>query len=182
MSEAARPPYIAPADLSQEQRRIHDDIMRGPRGRVEAPLAIWLHSPELAEKAQSLGAFCRFGTSLPPRLSELAILVTAVAWRAGYEWSVHAPIALRAGLSQDVVEAIREGREPGFPMEDEAVVYAFSTELLTQRRVTDETYGRAVAVLGTAPTVELVGILGYYGLISMTICAFEIPDVGTFGN
>jgi 4-carboxymuconolactone decarboxylase len=175
VTEIVRPPNIDPDSLSAEQKRVHDVIVAGPRGRVEAPLAVWLHSPELAEKAQALGAFCRFGTSLPPRLSELAIVVTAAHWQAGYEWSVHAPIAVRSGLGEAAVEAIREGKEPCFTMEDEAVVFTFSSELLTRRCVSSDTYEKAVSILGTTATIELVGILGYYGLISMTICAFEIP-------
>lgn len=170
-----RLPDIDLVALSPEQRRIHDAILAGPRGVVEGPLRVWLTSPGLADTAQQLGAFCRYGTSLPPRLSELAILVTGAFWRAGFEWAVHAPIALKAGVASDIAEAIRTGAEPTFAAEDEAAVYRFSVELHRSHVVSASTYARAIAVLGETGVVELVGILGYYTLISMTITAFEVP-------
>ena len=170
-----RIPDWKPEDLTPAQRRVHDAIVAGPRGHVVGPLRVWLLSPELAERAQELGAFCRYRTSLPPRLSELAILVTGAFWKAGFEWNAHAPIAVKAGVPADAVEAIRVGKEPAFANADERAVYEFSRELWTERRVSDATYKRASVLLGTEPVVELVGILGYYGLISMTINVFEVP-------
>ena len=164
-----------PEDLTPTQRKVHDAIVAGPRGKVVGPLRVWLLSPELAERAQELGAFCRFGTSLPPRLSELAILVTGAFWKAGFEWHAHAPIAIEAGVPADAVEAIRLGKVPKFAHEDERAVYEFSSELWTQRRVSDAAYRRIAALLGENTVVELVAILGYYGLISMTINVFEVP-------
>lgn len=161
--------------MSAAQRAVHDRIASGPRGRVEGPLRVWLTSPDLAENAQALGAFCRFGTSLPPRLSELAILVTGAYWRAGFEWFIHAPIAIKAGIDATATELIRTGGRPIFAKPDEAAVYAFAHELVYSRRVSDATYAMARAELGEACVVELVGILGYYALISMTIVAFEVP-------
>lgn len=175
----ARIKDIDPARLSPEQRRIYDTISSGPRGKVEGPLQVWLTSPGLAENAQALGEFARYRTSLPPRLSELAIIVTGAYWRAGFEWHVHAPIAENAGIAADAIEAIRTGKRPNFENEDEAAVHDFARELLDQRAVSDETYARAQCLLGDVGVVDLVGVLGYYGLISMTIKAFQvsIPDV-----
>lgn len=170
----SRLPDLTPDTMTAEQRRVHDMIASGPRGRVEGPLYSWLHAPGLAERAQELGAYCRFGTSLPPRLSELAILVTAEYWRAAFEWYAHAPIALKGGLPAGVIEAIRTGRAPDFTQEDERVVYAYARELLRTRDVSDATAARAQALLGNVAVVDLVGILGYYGLISMTINAFRV--------
>jgi 4-carboxymuconolactone decarboxylase len=170
-----RLPDIDPATLDAEQRRVHDEILSGPRGIVEGPLRVWVNNPGLADKAQALGAYCRYGTSLSQRLSELAIVTTGAHWRAGFEWAVHAPIAEKAGLHSGVLEAIRQGREPVFQAEDERAVYAFTIELLRERRVTDGTYRAALAALGQTGVIDLVGILGYYGLISMTINAFEVP-------
>jgi 4-carboxymuconolactone decarboxylase len=170
-----RIPEWKPEDLTRAQRKVHDAIVAGPRGKVVGPLRVWLTSPALAERAQELGAFCRFGTRLPPRLSELAILVTGAFWQAGFEWHAHAPIALKAGVAADAIEAIRTGKEPKFAQEDERAVYGFSRELWVRHRVSDTTYRRAAELLGNAGVVELVGILGYYGLISMTINAFEVP-------
>ena len=170
-----RIPDIDPATLTPEQKRIHDEIVSGPRGKVEGPLRVWLTSPGLADRAQALGAFCRYGTSLDQRLSELAILVTGAYWRAGFEWHVHAPIAIKAGLDAAAVEAIRVDKVPKLERDDEKAVYAFARELLTTRRVSDETYAMAESTLGRLAAVDLVGVLGYYGLISMTINAFEVP-------
>jgi 4-carboxymuconolactone decarboxylase len=170
-----RLPDIVVEELSPEQRRVHDAILAGPRGIVEGPLRVWLNSPDLADRAQALGAFCRYGTVLPARLSELAIITTGAYWRAGFEWAVHAPIAIEAGLDAKVVEAIRTGGQPKLERSDEAEVHAFAHELLHQRRVSEATYRRAERELGARALVDLVGILGYYGLISMTIVAFEVP-------
>ena len=173
-----RIPDWKPEDLTPAQRKVHDAIVAGPRGRVVGPLRVWLLSPELAARAQELGAFCRYNTKLPPRLSELAILVTGTFWQAGFEWHAHAPIALAAGVPADVIEAIRVGKEAKFDREDERAVYEFARELWTKRRVSDATYRRIAEALGNESVVELVGILGYYGLISMTINVFEVPLPG----
>ena len=170
-----RIPELSPDRLTPEQREVHDAIVSGPRGKVQGPLQIWLHSPKLAARAQELGAFCRYHTSLPRRLSELAILVTGAHWKAGFEWFVHAPEAIKAGLDSAAVDAIHDGTRPSLERADEAAVYDFARELLETHRVSDATYERAVAELGIVGVVELVGILGYYGLICMTICAFRVP-------
>lgn len=170
-----RPPLLDESCLSPEQQEVFARIAAGPRGVVQGPLRVWLQSPALAERAQALGAFCRYGTKLPPRLSELAILVTGAFWRSGFEWAVHAPIAIDQGLSAEVVDAIRTGRKPEFSGEDEAAVYAFSLQLHNERRVDDAIYHRIVELFGVDGAVELVGILGYYTLISMTINAFHVP-------
>lgn len=176
---------LAPEDLDDRQRQVHEAIASGPRGGVRGPLAVWLHRPELADRAQALGRYCRYDTALEPRLSELAILVTARVWSAEFEWQAHKRIALTAGLDPTAVEEIRLGRRPDFVREDEAVVHDFAVELLTNRRIGDALYARAVAVLGEGRVVDLTGLLGYYGLISMTINVFEVdppdPDAHQMG-
>ncbi len=169
---------IDPATLNTEQRSVYDAMVAGPRGRVQGPLRVWLTSPALADKTQALGAFCRFGSSLPARLSELAILVTGAHWQAGFEWFVHEPIGIKAGLDAAAVEAIRVGEEPRFEKEDEAIVYAFAREVWQTKRVADATYAKAVAVLGEKTVVELTALLGYYAIVSMTINVFalQVPD------
>jgi 4-carboxymuconolactone decarboxylase len=171
----SRMPLIDTAQLTPAQQQVYDAIASGPRGAVRGPLAVWLTSPDLADKAQNLGAFCRYGTSLPPRLSELAILVTGAHWQAGYEWFAHAPIGIAAGLSPVAVEAIRKGETPTGLAADEQLVYAFAREMWRDRRVSDATYQATKAKLGEKAVVELVGVLGYYTLISMTIVTFDVP-------
>jgi 4-carboxymuconolactone decarboxylase len=170
-----RLPDLDAATLTPAQRTVFERIATGPRGRVEGPLRVWVNSPELAETAQALGAFCRYGTSLPQRLTELAILVTGAHWQAGFEWFVHAPLAIAAGINPAAVEAIRKGGLPVFDKPDEAAVYAFAHDLVTTRKVPPAVYADAVRHLSAQGVVELVGVLGYYALISMTIVAFEVP-------
>lgn len=171
-------PRLDPLDpdrMNPAQRRIHDAILAGPRGSVPAPLSIWLRRPELADRAQALGRYCRYETVLPPRLSELAILITAAFWRSGFEWHAHKPFALEAGLDPGVIEAIRQGQEPDFAHADEAALHAFARAVHERHRVPDAVYRRALDTLGEDGVVDLTGILGYYTLISMTLNIFEIP-------
>jgi 4-carboxymuconolactone decarboxylase len=172
---SARPPVLDETRLSPTQQAVFDKIRSGPRGLVEGPLRVWVQSPELAEQAQALGAYCRYGTRLSQRLSELAILTVGSYWQSGFEWHVHAPIGLRAGLDPSAVEAIRKGHTPVLVKEDELAVYRFAHELLTTKRVSAESYDLAVKHLGLEGAIDLTGILGYYTLISMTINAFEVP-------
>jgi 4-carboxymuconolactone decarboxylase len=178
MTEFPRPPVLDETALSLEQRSVFEAIASGPRGVVQGPLRVWLQSADLADKAQALGAFCRYGTSLPPRLSELAILVTGAFWKSGFEWAVHAPIARKNGVAEDVVEAIRNGATPAFARDDERIVYEFCRALHRDHAVPDDIYRRASEEFGTKTVVELVGLLGYYTLISMTINAFHVPLPG----
>lgn len=169
---------IVPLDtntMTARQKEVHEAIASGPRGGVRGPLAVWLERPELAARAQELGRYCRYDSSLPPRLSELAILVTARQWSAEYEWQAHKAHALSAGLGEDVVNAIRDRTPPNFAAEDEAAVYAYATALIYDRRVPQDVFDRAAAAIGREGVVDLTGVLGYYALISMTITAFEVP-------
>ncbi|SOZ66516.1 conserved hypothetical protein [Cupriavidus taiwanensis] len=169
---------LKPEELTPEQQEVHAAISSGPRGQVRGPLAMWLHRPGLANRAQALGQYCRYDSSLPPRLSELAILVMARTWMSEFEWWAHKPIALKAGVAEEVVEAIRTGQEPVFGNEDEQVIYEFLTVLHATRNVPDALYQRVMVVLGKDRVVDLVGLAGYYTLISMTINVFGVvpPD------
>jgi 4-carboxymuconolactone decarboxylase len=166
---------LNPATLDADQQRIWQEIADGPRGNVPPPLQVWLRSPKLAENAQRLGAFCRYGTSLEPRLSELAILMTARHWTAHYEWHHHEVFARKAGLADAVIAAIAQRRTPDFAREDERSVYDFCRVFYRDHRIDDATYARALAQFGERGIVDLVGIIGYYALISMTLNVFEVP-------
>ncbi len=171
----SRPIDIDETALSPEQRRVFDAIQSGPRGIVEGPLRVWLLNPGLADKAQALGAYCRYGTALPSDLSELAIIMVGAHWRAGFEWAVHAPIAVKAGVAPEVVEAIRRGERPAGLSAEAQAVHDVSEELLRTRAVSEATFARASAVLGQTAMIDLVGVLGYYTLICMTINMFAVP-------
>jgi 4-carboxymuconolactone decarboxylase len=162
------------ARLSEEQRRVADQIQSGPRGGLGGPFWPWLRSPMLADRAQKLGEFVRFNSTLSPRLFELAVLLTAHHWKAQFEWYAHAPLARKAGLGEDVIAAIQAGAKPSFARPNEAAVYDFAVELYARKRVSDAAYAAAVTHLGERGAVELVGILGYYALVSMTLNTFGI--------
>ncbi len=166
---------LVPEKLSAEQKKVYDDILAGPRGGIGGPFAAWLRSPQLADRAQKLGEFCRFGTSLPKRLSELAILMTARHWTAQFEWYAHARMAREAKLDETIIEAIRTHQRPAKMADDEAAIYDFCNEAYALHYVTDATYARAIAQFGEATVVELVGVIGYYCLVSLTLNIFKMP-------
>jgi 4-carboxymuconolactone decarboxylase len=172
-----RLPPIPEAELTPAQRALIDSIRSGPRGqfKMSGPFYCYLHAPALGELAQKLGAHCRFGTSLPPRLSEFAILVTARQWKSQYEWAAHAPIAEQKGVRPDTIRDLRAGRTPNKAPADERAIYAFIKELYRDKRVSDATYHKVNALLGHRGTVELVGLLGYYALVAMTLDVFRMP-------
>jgi 4-carboxymuconolactone decarboxylase len=161
--------------MSAEQRKVYQEILAGPRGRIVGPLGVWLHNPGLADPAQRLGAYCRFGSSLPKNLSELAIITVGAFWKARFEWFAHAPLALDAGVSADVIAAIKEGKDPDFSNDDEQLIYAFTRELITSRTLSERMFRQATAAFGLNSVIDLVGIIGYYTMVSMTLNVFEVP-------
>ena len=168
-------------NLTPEQRAMRESVQQGPRKtfRLYGPLGVWIHTPTFGELAQRLGGHCRFKTGVPPRLAEFAIIVTARQWRAQYEWQAHAALAEQAGVNPKTIEDIRRGRVPKSAPADERAIHAFATELYKDKRVSDRTYNRVVKILGEPATVELVGILGYYAMVSMTLNVFNVapaPD------
>jgi 4-carboxymuconolactone decarboxylase len=178
---APRLPLLNDEQLSAPQRALMNAIRATPRGKsmnVRGPFAAFIHAPAFGDLAQQLGAHCRYHTALPPRLSEFAILCTARLWRAQYEWYAHEPIALKAGVSPKAVADLRAGRKPKDVKKDERAIYDFVHELYKTKRVSDRTYKRVRAILDDGAIVELIGILGYYAMISMTLNVFRMspPD------
>jgi len=161
--------------MTDEQRRIHDAIVDGPRGQIQGPLKIWLQSPGLADVAQKLGAYIRFGSRLAPHLSELAIIVTGAYYKAEYEWYAHVRFAHDAGIPEAVTEVIRKGETPDLPDPEQRIVYKVAVELTQNHGVSDATYAEAVEVLGLPALVDLIAIVGYYGMVSLTLNSFKIP-------
>ena len=172
-----RLPMIAEDKLTDAQRAAIKTVTQGKRGGIRGPFAALLRSPELCARAAHLGEFCRFETSLPDRLSEMAILITAYNWKAQYEWFAHAPMAQKGGLADDIIEAIRVGKKPAKMQDDEAVLYDYCTELYDTKRVSDATYAKAVKAFGENGAMELLGISGYYSLVSMVLntAKVELP-------
>jgi 4-carboxymuconolactone decarboxylase len=168
---------LAEDRLTDVQRALLNSIRSGPRGgstTIRGPFAVFLHAPAFGELAQQLGGYCRFKTAVPPRLSEFAILCTAKLWRAQYEWFAHVPQAERAGVKTETIRDLHRGRVPKSAPKDERAIYDFIQELYKTRRVSDKNFQRVKAILGDAATIELVGILGYYVLISMILNIFHM--------
>jgi 4-carboxymuconolactone decarboxylase len=173
-----RVPVLAETELTRHQQALLQSIRSGPRGGstlIRGPFAVFLHAPAFGELAQQLGGHCRYNTGVPPRLSELAILVTAKFWRAQYEWFAHVPQAERAGVKRQTISELHRGRLPKSASKDERAIYDFIQELYRAKRVSDKNFKRVHDMLGEAATVELVGILGYYALISMILNVFRMP-------
>lgn len=176
-SHPDRLPAISPDDWTDEQRQYAEEIINGPRGGLISPFIPLIRSPELMAHAGRMGEYLRYRSALGLRLSELAILVTARQWSQQVEWAIHAPIALREGIAPETVEAIREGRVPEGLPQDEAVLYDFSTELYRNKSVSDSTYRKALSLFGEQGVMDLVGINGYYSLLSMVmnVARTEVP-------
>lgn len=166
--------FPSPDEMTGGQRFVYDATIAGRRGRAPANVMVWLRSPELASRAQFLGEFVRYETTLPPRLSELAILIVARHWTSQYEWAVHTAEAARAGLPAHVIDAIGARVAPQLDSRDERAVFDFSSALLATHAVPDDIYQAAVGALGERAVVELVGLLGYYALVAMTLIAFAV--------
>ena len=175
--QSPRLPKLDAENLTPDQQALAESIKSGPRGqfKMSGPFAVYLHSPAFGELAQKLGGHLRFKTSVAPRLSEFAILVTAQHWKAQYEWVMHAPMAEKQGVKPQTIRDIQAGRAPKSAPRDEMAIYAFAKELYAKRRVSTATYNRVRKLLGDAGTVELVGILGYYAMVSMTLNTFRAP-------
>ena len=136
----------------------------------------WFRSPELAELSQRLGAFCRYGTSLGQKLSELTILAVARHWTAQAEWCIHKPIALEAGIPATVIDAIEARRQPDFAGDEASdCVYDVVTQMLRSKALSDATYLHAIAILGETRLVELIAVIGYYTSVAMVLNAFDVP-------
>jgi 4-carboxymuconolactone decarboxylase len=162
-------PPIPDAQLSEEQRKAVADIVSGPRKSLVGPFIPLMRSPEFMNRLQRTGEYLRFNSAFEPRLSELAILITARAWSQNFEWHHHRPIAEKAGLRASVIEALAEGRRPEAMAIDEATLYDFLDELVRTRNVSEPTYRRAANMFGEKGVIDLLGIHGYYSLLAMVL-------------
>ena len=164
-------------ELTERQIELATELgaTRGAGLSTGGPWGLLLRNEELCAKAASFGTMLRDGTSLPTRLSELAIITTARHWSAQFEWYAHAPKAMHAGLSEEVVEAIRLQQPPKFTATDEQAVYAFVTELHARHRVSDANYQAVVDAIGNTGAIELTAIVGFYTTVAMLIVTFDPP-------
>ena len=148
---------------------------------IGGPFDIWLRSPEMGKRLVGLGGFFRFRTSVDRRYIELAILVTGQYWQAQFEWWAHEPMAREAGVPDDVIQAIKAGESPKFTDAGDAAAYAVASELHHTHELSDATYRQAVDQFGEVGVAEIIGVSGFYGLVSMTLNGFnvELPPGAT---
>jgi 4-carboxymuconolactone decarboxylase len=177
-------------EMTQAQKDLVKSIASGPRasvagsaanssnGTVGSPFNVFLRSPELGDHLQKVGSYIRFKSSLGMRLNELAILITARHWNSQYEWFAHHRLALQAGLDAQTAEAIAQGRRPTTMKSDEEIIYNFCSELLNNKAVSDATYKAAIDQFGEQGVMDLLGVNGYYSLVSMVLNVDRTPIPG----
>lgn len=173
-----RIPLVDAAEMTSEQRQVYDAMLSGPRKSAPiGPLAIAMHRPELAQAMSALGLVLRFGSRFAPRLREFTILFTGRFWDCQFEWASHEAEARKAGLSPSSIETLRAGGSR-FDAEDEQAIHDYGSELLTRHFASDATYQRVLALFGVAGVVELTALIGYYGLVALTLNAaeFDVPE------
>jgi 4-carboxymuconolactone decarboxylase len=165
---------LSPTDMSPTQKAVHDEIIAGKRGRFGGPFQLLIRSPEVCRHLSRLGEYLRWGSSLSPALSELAICLTARHIRANYEWHAHAPLAVEAGVPTAAMEAIRSGGTPNFSAKDQTLVYRLVSELIDTKRLSDASFAEAIGAFGEQGVVELGTIIGYYTAIGNSLNVFEV--------
>ena len=175
-----RLPTIAPEKYTDQQKQAAEDFKAGRKVPVFGPFEPMMHSPQLMNHARAMGDYLRFNAAIGSVLSEFAILIAAREWTQDYEWYVHYPLALKAGIQRDVIDAIADGRRPETMSDDERIVYDFLTELNRTKRVSDTTFERADRRFGKRGVVDLTGINGYYALLAMqlNVARYPIPKDG----
>src|ERR1700712_3365338 len=164
---------LSPGEMSGDQKQVYDESIASKRGRPPEPMFAWLHSPEMAKHATRLGAFLRYDTSMPAAESELAILVTARHWTSHYEWYAHKRLALAGGMDPKIIDAIRDRRTPVFDDPKCQLIYEVAKSLHEGHAVAKPLYDEAVKVLTERGIVEIIGLCGYYTMVSMTLNTFE---------
>lgn len=170
-----RLPPMRPEEMTEAQRAAADELVAGRRGGVRGPFVALLRSPELMRRLRPVGDYVRFETVIEARIGELLVLLVAREWTQQFEWAVHHPLALQAGLARETLAALADGRRPPAMSDDEEAAYELAAELLRTRGVSDETYRRALARFGEQGVVEIVGILGYFTAMSMILNVARTP-------
>src|ERR1700686_3813742 len=161
--------------LTQAQKAWADMIAAPPRNAkfTGPPYRAYIRNPDLAPRLSALSEYLRWNTSLPPRLSELAILITARQWTAQYEWFAHYPLALKGGLDPRIANDIAAGKRPDTMKDDEAALYDLAMALYVDKKVSDPVYKAALEKFGERGIMDIIGIMGYYDITSMTLTPMQ---------
>ena len=159
--------------LEGESLKAYENII-GTRGRIVGPFGALLHSPELACLVGDTGAYIRFNSTIPNELGEIAVLTTASTLNCNFEWQAHSELARNAGISEDIINAIHTNTNLEVLNEDQQLIYTYARELLTQNRVSSDTYSNASKRFSTKELVDLTTTIGYYSMIASVLNAFEV--------
>jgi 4-carboxymuconolactone decarboxylase len=162
-------------EMTPAQKTMIEHLLSGDRKGVGGPFNILLRSPEMGDLAQQFGASMRFHSSMPPRLNEFAIIITARFWMAQYEWNAHRRAAAQAGLSEDIIQAVATGKRPAKMAADEEIVYNFCTEVLKTHQASDATFQATVKAFGEKGVVDIMGVMGWYQFVSMMLNVDRYP-------
>jgi 4-carboxymuconolactone decarboxylase len=173
-----RMPPLAPDRMNAAQRSAAEEMTAGPRKGVKGPFVPLLRSPQLMDRLQKVGEYLRFGSSLDPRISEFVMLVVAREWTQQFEWFVHAPLARKAGVTEETIAALAEGRRPAGMSEHEQVAYDFCAELFRNKGACETTYRQAVAAFGEHGVIDLIAVAGYFTTVSMVMNVAHSPAAG----
>jgi 4-carboxymuconolactone decarboxylase len=181
-----RLPTIPPDQYTAEQKKAAEEFLAARKVPVFGPFEPMMHSPEVMNMARAMGDYLRYHSAIGNTLSELVILVTAREWSQDYEWHVHYPIALKAGIAKEIADAIADARRPSAMSADEEIVYDFTTELHKNKRVSDAAFDRAEKRFGKKGVVDMTGIIGYYTFLAMQLnmarYEFSGPHLSRFPN
>jgi len=175
MSDIERMPLLAAGTMTDAQRAAAAELAAGPRGGVKGPFIALLRSPELMRRLQKVGEYLRYESSLEPRISEFLMLVVSRHWTQQYEWAVHVPLALEAGVKRETIESLADACRPAAMAADEALAYDFADELLRNRGVSDATYGATTARFGERGVMDMLGVLGYFSTVSIVLNVAHTP-------
>jgi 4-carboxymuconolactone decarboxylase len=183
VNAGAKTPRFKPlpeSEMTEAQRNAARELASGPRGKMSpnGPNALLLRSPDLMSRTQKVGEYLRYSSSLPARLNEFAIMVTARQWTAQVEWLAHQPLALEAGLSPDVAADLALGKRPAGMKDDEAIVYQFCTELHETKAVSEATFKAMADQFGERGVIDLIGLCGYYAMLAMVLNVGQQPLPG----
>ena len=174
-TKPSRFPDLDREQMTDAQKRVYDAITAGPRGRVPRPFQPLLRSPELADRIQKLGEYVRFHSSVPARLNEFAILINARFMDCPFEWFGHKPLVIKNGIAESILADLAQNRRPEGMKPDEELVYDFCTILNRRHSVDDETFKRAVTMLGEQGVIDLIAVSGFFNMMSMVINVAELP-------
>lgn len=166
---------LTASELTPEQKTLVDHLLSGERGTLNGPFNVMLRSPEMGDLAQKLGAYIRFHTTVPAKLNEFAILITARTLNVQYEWAAHHKTALQAGLSPAIIDAVAVRKRPPSMQPDEKIIYDFTSELVNTKQVSDSAFHAAVDKFGERTVVDLIGTIGYYHFVSMLLNVDRYP-------